>query len=37
MNTMERSLSELIRAGLVEVGVAAARAQHPDELRRLAA
>ena len=37
MNTMERSLSELIRAGLVEFSLAAARAQHPDELRRLAA
>jgi twitching motility protein PilT len=37
MNTMERSLSELIRGGLVEVSVAAARAQHPEELRRLAA
>ena len=37
MNTMERSLSELIRAGLVDFGAAAARAQHPEELRRLAA
>lgn len=37
MNTMERSLSELIKAGLIDFGAAAARAQHPDELRRLAA
>ena len=37
MNTMERSLSELIRAGLVDFAVAAARAQHPEELHRLAA
>ena len=37
MNTMERSLSDLIRAGLVDFGAAAARAQHPEELRRLAA
>src|SRR5947209_4809236 len=37
MNTMERSLGELIKAGLVDFGAAAARAQHPDELRRLAA
>jgi twitching motility protein PilT len=37
MNTMERSLGELIRAGLVDFGVAAARAQYPEELRRLAA
>ena len=37
MNTMERSLSELIRAGLVDFNTAAARAQHPEELRRLAA
>ena len=37
MNTMERSLSELIRAGLIDFGAAAARSQHPEELRRLAA
>ena len=37
MLTMERSLSELIRAGVVDHAVAAARAQYPDELRRLAA
>ncbi|HET9849502.1 MAG TPA: type IV pilus twitching motility protein PilT [Candidatus Dormibacteraeota bacterium] len=37
MNTMERSLSDLIRAGLVDFNTAAARAQHPEELRRLAA
>ena len=37
MNTMERSLGDLVRAGLVDFGIAAARAQHPDELRRLAA
>ncbi|TMC25673.1 MAG: type IV pilus twitching motility protein PilT [Chloroflexi bacterium] len=37
MNTMERSLGELVKAGLVDFGAAAARAQHPDELRRLAA
>jgi twitching motility protein PilT len=37
MNTMERSLGELVKAGLVDFGVAAARAQHPEELRRLAA
>lgn len=37
MNTMERSLSELIKAGLIEFGAAASRAQHPEELRRLAA
>jgi twitching motility protein PilT len=37
MNTMERSLSELVRAGVVEAGIASARAQHPDEMRRLAA
>jgi twitching motility protein PilT len=37
MNTMERSLSELVRSGMVDFGVAAARAQHPEELRRLAA
>jgi twitching motility protein PilT len=37
MNTMERSLSDLIRAGLVDFSAAAARAQHPEELRRLAA
>jgi twitching motility protein PilT len=37
MNTMERSLSELIKAGLIDFSAAAARAQHPDELRRLAA
>jgi twitching motility protein PilT len=37
MNTMERSLSDLIRAGLIDFGAAAARAQHPEELRRLAA
>jgi twitching motility protein PilT len=37
MNTMERSLSELIKAGLVDISAATARAQHPEELRRLAA
>jgi len=37
MNTMERSLSELIRAGLIDFSVAVTRAQYPDELRRLAA
>ena len=37
MNTMERSLGELVKAGLVDFGAAAARAQHPEELRRLAA
>lgn len=37
MNTMERSLGELIKIGLIDYGVAAARAQYPDELRRLAA
>ena len=37
MNTMERSLGELVRAGLVDFGLASARAQYPDELRRLAA
>jgi twitching motility protein PilT len=37
MRTMERSLAELIKAGVVDVNAAAARAQHPDELRRLAA
>jgi twitching motility protein PilT len=37
MHTMERSLGDLIRAGLVDFNAAAARAQHPDELRRLAA
>ncbi len=37
MNTMERSLGELIRAGLVDFNTAAARSQHPEELRRLAA
>jgi twitching motility protein PilT len=37
MNTMERSLSELIKAGLIDFSAAAARAQHPEELRRLAA
>jgi twitching motility protein PilT len=37
MNTMERSLSDLVKAGLVEFSIAASRAQHPEELRRLAA
>ena len=37
MNTMERSLGELVKAGLVDFNLAAARAQYPDELRRLAA
>jgi twitching motility protein PilT len=37
MNTMERSLSDLIRAGLVDYNIAATRSQHPEELRRLAA
>jgi len=37
MNTMERSLGELVRSGLVDFGLAAARAQYPEELRRLAA
>lgn len=37
MNTMERSLGELVRAGLVDFAMAAARAQYPEELRRLAA
>jgi twitching motility protein PilT len=37
MNTMERSLSELVRSGTVDFGAAAARSQHPEELRRLAA
>jgi twitching motility protein PilT len=37
MNTMERSLGELVKAGLVDFSVAAARAQYPEELRRLAA
>lgn len=37
MNTMERSLGELVKAGLVDFSLAAARAQYPDELRRLAA
>src|SRR3979490_407389 len=32
INTMERSLSELIRAGLVDFSAAAARAQHPEGL-----
>jgi twitching motility protein PilT len=37
MNTMERSLGELVRAGLIDFALASARAQYPDELRRLAA
>jgi twitching motility protein PilT len=37
MNTMDRSLSELVKAGLVDFNIAAARTQHLDELRRLAA
>jgi twitching motility protein PilT len=37
MNTMERSLGDLIRAGLLDFSIAASRSQHPDELRRLAA
>ena len=37
MNTMERSLGELVKAGLIDFGAAAARSQHPEELRRLAA
>jgi hypothetical protein len=37
MNTMERSLGELVKAGLIDFTLAAARAQYPDELRRLAA
>jgi twitching motility protein PilT len=37
MNTMERSLSDLIRSGVVDFAAAAARAQHPEELRRNAA
>jgi twitching motility protein PilT len=37
MNTMERSLGDLIKAGLIDFKAASARAQYPDELRRLAA
>jgi twitching motility protein PilT len=37
MNTMERSLGDLIKSGLVDSSVAAARAQYPEELRRHAA
>jgi twitching motility protein PilT len=37
MKTMERSLGELVKAGLVDLAAAAARAQYPEELRRLAA
>jgi twitching motility protein PilT len=37
MNTMERSLGDLVKAGLIEFSAAASRSQHPDELRRLAA
>ena len=37
MNTMERSLGDLIKAGLIDFSVAASRAQYPDEIRRLAA
>jgi twitching motility protein PilT len=37
MVTMERSLGELIRAGLIDYELALTRAQYPDELRRLAA
>jgi twitching motility protein PilT len=37
MNTMERSLGELVRAGLIDFALASARAQYPEELRRLAA
>jgi twitching motility protein PilT len=37
MNTMERSLSDLIKAGLIDFSAAASRAQYPDEIRRLAA
>jgi len=37
MNTMERSLGDLIKAGLVDYALAAARATHPEELRRFAA
>ena len=37
MNTMERSLGELVRSGMVDFAAAAARSQHPEELRRLAA
>jgi twitching motility protein PilT len=37
MVTMERSLGELVRSGMVDYSVAVARSQYPDELRRLAA
>ncbi len=37
MNTMERSLGDLIKAGLVDYSLAVARATHPEELRRFAA
>ncbi|HEY8677456.1 MAG TPA: type IV pilus twitching motility protein PilT [Candidatus Dormibacteraeota bacterium] len=37
MNTMERSLGDLIKAGLIDYSLAAARATHPEELRRFAA
>jgi twitching motility protein PilT len=37
MITMERSLGELVRAGLIDYATAAARSQYPDEIRRLAA
>ncbi len=37
MLTMEHSLSELIRARVVDFAMAAARAQFPEELKRLAA
>lgn len=37
MATMERSLSNLINAGLIEYAVAAARAQYPGELKQPAA
>ncbi|MEO6798127.1 MAG: type IV pilus twitching motility protein PilT [Candidatus Dormibacter sp.] len=37
MNTMERSLGDLIKAGLIDYTRAVARATHPEELRRFAA
>ncbi len=37
MSTMERSLGELVSAGLIDYAAAAARAQYPEELRRLVA
>ncbi len=37
MTTLERSLSELIKAGVVEYSIAAARTQRPDSLKSIAA